>query len=149
MGAFTSFNLKVTKTFLLFEAALVWTFAGGMLLFRGNSYLDTTSGFPWFKISLCLAGGLIFFMLLFLKISRSHIQRISQLPGERHQLYEFFSSKSYIMMVGMISLGIFLRKSSIIPLGSLSLAYITMGIPLLLSSVLFYHRWFSCQIANL
>jgi hypothetical protein len=45
------------------------------------------------------------------------------------------------MMVGMISLGIFLRKSSMIPLSTLALAYITMGIPLLLSSVLFYYRW--------
>jgi len=48
-------------------------------------------------------------------------------------------------MVGMISMGIFLRKSGIIPLSSLSLAYITMGIPLLLSSGLFYHRWIFYQ----
>ncbi len=145
MGRFESHNLKVSKHFLIFEAALVWTFAGGMLLLRGNSYLDTSAGFPWLNIAACLLGGLIFFVLLFLKISRSHIKRISLLPGDRHHLYEFFSSKSYLMMVGMISMGIFLRKSGIIPLSSLSLAYITMGIPLLLSSGLFYHRWIFYQ----
>ena len=146
MGRLTPLNLKVTKHFLLFEAALVWTFAGGMLLFRGNSYLDTSDGFPWLNIVICLVGGLIFFMLLFLKISRSHIKRISLLPGDRHHIYEFFSSKSYIMMAGMISMGIFLRKSGMIPLSSLSLAYITMGIPLLISSGLFYHRWIFYQV---
>jgi hypothetical protein len=134
-------NLKVSKRFLLFEAALVWTFAGGMLLFRGNTYLDTSAGFPYLSIEASITCGLIFFMLLFLKISRSHIRRISQLPGDSHRLYEFFSFRSYLMMVGMISLGIFLRKSSMIPLSTLALAYITMGIPLLLSSVLFYYRW--------
>ena len=149
MNGLKFFNLKVTKHFLLFEAALVWTFAGGMLLFRGNSYLDTSTGFPWLNIVACIVGGLIFFILLFLRISRSHIKRISMLPGDRHRLYEFFSSKSYIMMVGMISMGIFLRKSGLISLSSLSLAYITMGIPLLLSSGLFYYRWIFYQAANL
>ena len=149
MNGLKSLNLKVTKHFLLFEAALVWTFAGGMLLFRGNSYLDTSAGFPWLNIVACIVGGLIFFISLFLKISRSHIKRISLLPGDRHHIYEFFSSKSYIMMAGMISLGIFLRKSGFIPLSSLSLAYITMGIPLLLSSIIFYHRWIFYQTANL
>ena len=142
-------NLKVTKRFLLFEAALVWTFAGGMLLFRGNTYLDTSDGFPFLNIEACITGGLIFFMLLFLKISRSHIRRISLLPGNRHRIHEFFSSRSYLMMVGMISLGVFLRRSNIIPVSYLALAYITMGIPLLLSSVLFYHRWIFYQTVNL
>jgi hypothetical protein len=134
-------NLKVSKRFLLFEAALVWTFAGGMLLFRGNTYLDTSAGFPFLSIEASITCGLVFFMLLFLRISRSHIKRIIQLPGDSHRVYEFFSIRSYLMMVGMISLGIFLRKSSMIPLSTLALAYITMGIPLLLSSVLFYYRW--------
>ena len=142
-------NLKVSKRALLFEAALVWTFAGSMLLLRGNTYLDTSAGFPFLNIEACLIGGLIFFVLLFLRISRSHIRRISLLPGNRHRIYEFFSSRSYLMMVGMISLGIFLRKSNIIPVSYLALAYITMGIPLLLSSVLFYHRWIFYQTVHL
>jgi hypothetical protein len=113
-----------------------------MLLFRGSSMLETSSGFSWLKIMGCLLGGLIFFVLIFLKISRKHVNRIINLDGNHHQFYEFFNPRSYLMMLGMISLGVFLRKTSIIPLTALSLAYITMGIPLLLSSFRFYKRWF-------
>lgn len=135
-------NFSVSKRILLFEAAIVWTFAGGILLFRGSLMLDASASFSWFKIIACIGSGLIFFILVFSKISRKHINRITTLPGNHHRFYEFFNSRSYLMMAGMISLGVFLRKTSIVPLASLSLAYITMGIPLLLSSFRFYHRWF-------
>jgi len=134
--------LSVSKGTLLLEAAIIWTFAGGMLLYRGSSMLEASSGFSWAKIIGCICIGLIFFVLVFLKISRKHVYRIISLNGDHHQFYVFFNRRSYLMMFGMISLGIFLRKTSFIPLASLSLAYITMGIPLLFSSFRFYHRWF-------
>ena len=142
MNLFRYFSCIVTKRFLLLEATIVWAIAGGILLFRGSAMLTASSGFSMLKIITCLGIGLIFFRLVFLKISRNHINRIINLQGDFHWFYEFFSRKSYLMMLGMISLGIFLRKSSIVPLSSLSLAYITMGIPLLLSSIRFYHRWY-------
>jgi len=124
------------------EAALLWTIAGGILLWRGSTMLTASSGFSWFRIMACIGGGLIFFVFVFSRISFNHVDRIIHLPGKRHWFYEFFNSKSYIMMFSMISLGIFLRRTSIVPIASLSLAYITMGIPLLLSSIRFYHRWY-------
>ena len=135
--------MTVTKRHLLLEAALIWTFAGGMLLYRGSVMLILTAGFSWMRIIICLICGLLFFRFVFSKISRKHVNRIINLQGVRHRFYEFFNSRSYLMMLGMISLGIILRKTSIVPLSALSLAYITMGIPLLLSSIRFYHSWFS------
>lgn len=135
-------NFSVSKRTLLLEAAIVWMFAGVMLLFRGSSMLEASSDYSWFKIIGCICSGFIFFVLIFLKISRKHVHRIINLNEDHHQFFEFFDLRSYLMMLGMISLGVFLRKTSIVPLGSLSLAYITMGIPLLLSSFRFYHRWF-------
>ncbi len=140
-------RFTVSKRVLLFEAALVWTFAGGMLLFRGSSMLEASSGFSWLKIITCICSGVIFFVLVFTKISRKHVDRINNLFGERHFFYEFFNFKSYLMMAGMITMGILLRKSLIVPLASLSLAYITMGIPLLFSSFRFYLNWFKFQPA--
>ena len=137
----------VSKRVLLLEAALVWTFAGGMLLIRGSSMLEASSGFSLFKIVGCICSGLLFFALVFTKISRKHVHRITNLLGERHYFYEFFNFRSYLMMVGMITMGILLRKSLIVPLSSLSLAYITMGIPLLFSSFRFYLNWFKHQPA--
>jgi hypothetical protein len=104
--------------------------------------LEASSGFSWVKIIGCVCSGLTFFALVFSKISRKHIDRIKNLIGDHHRFYEFFNPKSYLMMVGMISMGILLRKTLIVPLSSLSLAYITMGIPLLFSSFRFYHHWF-------
>ncbi|MEI6677682.1 MAG: hypothetical protein WCL21_03680 [Mariniphaga sp.] len=132
----------VSKRILLLEAALVWTFAGGMLLFRGSSMLEASSGFSLLNAVTCLCCGLMFFVVVFSKISRKHIYRITNLIGDEHRFYEFFNSKSYLMMIGMITMGIFFRKTLIVPLPSLSLAYITMGIPLLLSSFRFYHSWY-------
>jgi hypothetical protein len=108
---------------------------------RGSSMLGASSGFSWLKIILCIACGIIFFMLVFSKISRKHVHRIKNLPGDQHKIYEFFNRKSYFMMIGMISLGIFLRKTTFVPISALSLAYITMGIPLLFSSFRFYFSW--------
>ena len=149
MNLFKSLNLSVSKRILLFEAAIVWTFAGGMLLFRGSSMLESSSGFSWLKVISCIGGGLIFFILAFSKISRKHVNRITNLEGARHWFYEFFNPRSYLMMLGMISMGIFLRKTAFVPMASLSLAYITMGIPLLFSSFRFYYSWFFYQSAIL
>ena len=142
MNLLKSLKFRVTKRTLLFEAAVVWTFAGVILLSRGSSMLEASSGFSWLKIIGCILCGLIFFVFVFLNMSRKHVNRIINLHGERHQVYEFFNRRSYLMMIGMISLGVFLRKTAFVPLASLSLAYITMGIPLLFSSFRFYHRWF-------
>ena len=142
MNLLKHFSFLVTKRFLLFEAAFVWTFAGVMLLFRGGVMLNAASGFSWLKIISCICFGLLFFRLLFLRISRKHIARITNLYGDSHVFTGFFSPKSYLMMLFMISFGIFLRTTTIIPLASLALAYITMGVPLILSSFLFYYSWY-------
>lgn len=143
MNRFGSLNLSVSKRLLLLEAALVWTFAGTMLLFRGSDMLKASSGFSWPKIVGSVCCGLLFFVIVFSKISRKHVNRIKNLIGDQHLFYEFFNSRSYLMMIGMISTGIFLRTTLIVPLSALSLTYITMGIPLLLSSIRFYHQWFN------
>ena len=143
MNLLKSVNLTVSKRILLFEAALVWTFAGAMLLYRGSSMLEASSGFSWINILMCMCCGLLFFILVFSKISRKHVDRITTLFGDRHLFFEFFNFRSYMMMAGMITMGVLLRTTLIIPLSSLSLAYITMGIPLLFSSFRFYHHWFN------
>ena len=145
MNLLRSVNFTVNKRILLLEAALVWTFAGGMLLIRGGSMLEASSGFSWLKVVSCIGGGLLFFILVFSRISRQHIYRIQNLAGNHHLFYDFFNSRSYLMMAIMITMGVLLRRTLIIPLSSLSLAYVTMGIPLLFSSFRFYLQYFKYQ----
>ena len=149
MRLFKSINLNVSKRFLLLEAALVWTLAGGMLLYRGGGMLNSSVGYlssagnMLLRVMTCFGFGGLFYRLVFSNISQKHIGRIKTLAGDYHFFYQFFSPKSYLMMIGMIAMGIFLRTSALVPLSSLSIAYMTMGFPLLISSLKFYYNWYN------
>jgi len=133
---------RVYKRYLFFIAAFVWTFAGGMLLFKGISLFDNIKDFFWLKMSISITGGLLFYFLMFLKISGKHTKRILNLKEEYPWMFSFFGIKSYILMAIMITSGILLRKSGLVSQEHLSLFYILMGIPLLLSSIRFYYYGF-------
>ena len=141
-----SYTPRVPRTYLLLIAALVWTFAGGMLLVRGYFSLLAYPHFFVYKIMGCVIGGLIFFKLLFFKISGKHVLRIQNLVIEKPCLFSFFNGRSYLMMTIMITSGITLRKTGAISPEYLSLVYITMGIPLLMSSFRFYYSFFFSPI---
>lgn len=66
----------IPKRYLLFVAAFMWTFAGGMLFLRGFSMLILFPRLLWIKILISIIAGLIFYILLFSKISLKHTQRI-------------------------------------------------------------------------
>lgn len=129
---------RVPKRILFFLAALVWTFAGSMLLIKGFGWFYYVRDFRIIKLIASITAGLIFYYLMFKKLSGKHSRRIFELKTSHPCVFSFFNIRSYGIMTIMISLGIILRTSGIIPLDYLSLFYITMGIPLLLSSIRFY-----------
>ena len=132
----------IPKRYLLFVAAAMWTFAGGMLLFRGFSMIGIDTPVKIEEEAGCIAGGIVFFILMFSKISAKHVNRILNLPLEKPCIFSFFNWQSYIMMVTMISFGVGLRISGIVPIQYLSLFYIAMGTPLFMSSIQFYYNGF-------
>jgi hypothetical protein len=137
-------NLKpgVSKHQLLLIAAVVWTFAGAMLLFRGFSFLQPDSTQKIVVAGLCLIFGAIFYVFMFSKISAKHINRIINLPYERPFFLAFFDARSYLLIPLMIGSGIGLRISDIVPLIYLSDFYIIMGTPLFMSALRFYFVYF-------
>jgi hypothetical protein len=134
---------RVSKHYLLLIAALVWTFAGGMLLYRGFTINHPLPSHWKIEFFGCTIAGLLFFMLLFNRISAKHVLRIKNLPIEHPVIFSFFNLKSYLMMFLMISMGITLRKTEVVSPEYLSFMYVTMGIPLLMSSFRFYHTFFN------
>jgi hypothetical protein len=132
---------RIQKPYLLLIAALVWTFAGAMLLFRGYSFLMEYPHHLILKLVGCAIGGLLFFKLMFLRITYKHVLRIKNLPIDYPCMFSFFNWKSYLMMTVMITSGITLRKTGVISPEYLSLIYVTMGIPLLMSSFRFYYSF--------
>jgi hypothetical protein len=129
---------RLPRRYLLIVAAIVWTFAGGMLLVRGVLMFETARAHMWIRIMISLTGGILFYYLLFSGISRKHTLRIVELPHEKPVLFTFFSIRSYILMTLMITGGITLRKSGIMAPSYLSVLYVTMGIPLFISAFRFY-----------
>ena len=130
----------MSKHHLLLVAAGAWMFARGMLLWRGFSYFAPISGWPWF-LAIAFIGGLLFFKSMFLRISGKHIRRIREMENERPSVFSFFNLRSYAMMALMIGGGVGLRTSHLVALPYLSLFYLFMGIPLLLSAVRFVKAW--------
>lgn len=129
---------RVSKHYLFLIAALVWTFAGGMLLFRGF-YFNAAVAENWTaKLIFSLLSGLLFYALLFTRISKKHVLRIQNMDAPNPIVFAFFNLKSYLMMFSMIVLGISLRLSGAVSPEYLAMMYVTMGIPLLLSSFRFY-----------
>ncbi len=135
----SSFKPAVPKRVLLFVAAIVWTFAGSMLLYKGFKMLDTTSIYLWLQLMLTLIGGIVFFWKMFSKISRKHTNRILNLKEARPCLFSFFNFRSYLLMALMITMGITLRRTGWVAPNHLAFLYLTMSVPLLLSSVRFYY----------
>jgi hypothetical protein len=138
-----AFRIKpgIPKRYLLLVAAVVWTFAGGMLFTKGLSYL---LAHPEMLLIRLIAGALVgvaFFWLLFMKISLKHINRIKSIDVVRPCIFSFFDFKGYLMMGGMISMGIALRHFDFINKTYLFNFYVAMGIPLLLSAVRFLWAW--------
>jgi len=128
----------IPKRYLLFVAAIVWTFAGGMLLYRGFDMMVLNPKWIWLKTALSLLAGCLFYALMFSNVSSKHITRIKENKHERPCFFSFFNWKGYMMMVPMMTLGIMLRTTGIVSPIYLSIGYIVMGTPLLISSFRFY-----------
>lgn len=129
----------VPKRALLFVAAIVWTFAGSMLLYKGYKMLGTDHGFLWLKLIFVLLGGILFYWKLFSKLSLKHTLRILKMSEAYPCFFSFFNFRSYLVMCFMISMGITLRTTGWVPMGYLAFLYLMMSVPLLLSSVRFYY----------
>ena len=133
----------IPKRYLLFVAAIVWTFAGGMLLFRGFSTLGFNSGTLISEESISIIAGIAFYIFMFSKISLKHINRILSLQEERPCFFSFFNWRSYFLMTIMISFGVTLRLTGLVPIQYLSFFYVAMGTPLFMSAFRFYFNGFA------
>jgi hypothetical protein len=134
---------SIPKRYLLLVAALVWTFAGGMLLFKGIALFFKYPELLVLKISISVIGGGLFYLLLFSKISNKHIKRILNIEIDSPCFFSFFNVRSYVLMTIMIGSGILLKKFGVISPEYLSIIDVTMGMPLFLSAFRFYTYGFT------
>ncbi len=139
MNTFRSFKPGVPKRVLLFIAAAVWTFAGSVLLYKGMKLVLVNRNHLIGILSGSVVSGFLFYFLVFSRISFKHTRRIINLNNAYPCFFSFFNFKSYVLMGIMITSGIIMRLSGIVPLTYLSVLDLTMGIPLFLSAFRFYY----------
>jgi hypothetical protein len=133
------FKPAVRKNTLLLSSACLWTVIGLFLLIKG--------GYLWCQLSEYLplviaAGFLVGTMKSFWildKIAKSGVERIQKF-ADGTCLGAVYSSKTWILVLCMMSLGVILRNSSF-PVQLLCFFYFTIGWALLLSSRFAWQEW--------
>lgn len=131
--------LSVQKQTLILIAGIVWAIAGfnivriGLVAYQGN--------FTWWRALLSVAVYAVFQIFIFGKMVGKHTNRILQYEEERQNFFRFFDTKSYLIMVFMMTLGIGLRVSGVVPNGFIAYFYTGLGASLLTAGVLFIVRY--------
>jgi hypothetical protein len=141
MDLLKKYKPGINKRSLLLVAGGAWTIAGGILISRALLELYSIHHYLWMEMLTGIGLGAAFYLSLFARISKKHINRILLLPVDDPCFFSFFNLRSYFMMAIMITGGITLRKLDIINHEILYTFYLTMGIPLLVSAFRFFINW--------
>lgn len=126
----------VKKRTLLAVAGCVWFIAGFNVARLGVLSCQKLSSFTVIHILLSL---IVFcpFGMMFFKMSMKHAKRIKGYTEEFRPVWHFFDLKAYIIMAVMISGGIWLRLSGLVPDVFIAVFYIGLGCALMLAGLLF------------
>ena len=134
------FKPAVRKNTLLFSSACLWTFIGLLLLIKGGyRWYQFPGHHPLVLVAGLLAGSCKSFWILD-KSARRGIDRIQKF-ADGTCLGAVYSSKTWLLVLCMMGLGVILRNSSL-PVQLLCFLYFTIGWALLLSSRLAWREWF-------
>ena len=132
----------VSKRTLLFIAGLVWLAAGVNILRIGLKVLVPLFSGAAGRLLLALGLAAVIcaaFSLMFHRIVVKHTNRI--LGYETKQpVYRFFDGKSYLLMAFMMTLGITLRRSGLVPEFFFAWFYTGLGTALSVAGIRFLVR---------
>lgn len=130
----------VHKRSLLMIAGCVWLLAGfnvtrlGLLSYAQS--LPVTALHVLVSLAVFLVFGLMFF-----KMSQKHTRRIRSSKLETQAFWHFFDLKSYLIMAFMMTGGIWLRASGLVPPVFIAVFYTGLGCALSLAGLLFEVNW--------
>jgi hypothetical protein len=131
----------VRRRTLLLIAGCAWSIAGGILIARSLIHLIGVNHYLASEIGIGIVFGILFYLLLFARISKKHITRITLIKIDNPCFFSFFNLRSYLLMTLMITGGISLRLSGLISQDIIYTFFLTMGIPLLISAYRFFYSF--------
>ena len=126
--------MYVNKKYLVLTAGIVWAIAGFNIVRIGwlsTSYLSLA------VIAAAVATFLVFYNMIFKKLIHKHTARILGNEEERMHILRFFDTKSYIIMIFMMTFGIGLRTSGLCPDIFIAVFYSGLGTALVLAGLAF------------
>ncbi len=116
---------------LLLAAGLVWLAAGVNIFRLGAPDMASHWGSPLLPLLCALAVFLIFFLAIFRRLVTKHTARILAYEARRVMVLYFFDKKSYLLMAFMMTFGILLRSSRLVPPLWLGTFYAGLGVSLM------------------
>jgi hypothetical protein len=140
MQLFHKFKPGVPKWVLIFLGATLWGFAAYRILKTGIGFIETHSLHQSLNYLIGFAGFVPFFLLVFRKVSYKYLNRIKQLPQAKPCVFAFFNWRGYLIMSLMITMGIALGKWQLIPELYKGTFFISLGLSLLASSVMYCYE---------
>lgn len=130
----------IPKKYLLLLAGLVWGAAGFNILRLGLlAYVGLVK--PLYLL-LSAAVFVIFQKMVFGKLVQKHTARILAYEAPKVCFWHFFDRKSFLIMAFMMTMGISLRKFSLVPIDFIAFFYTGLGASLLLAGILFLRQFF-------
>lgn len=132
-------SFRVSRHTLLFIAGAVWIVAGvnilriGILTWLGDAHLQL------FKVGEAIVIFLLFFLFVFRRLYTKHSDRISR-KKEKSCPFSFFDKKGWFIMIFMITLGIVIRRYSLLPNSFISVFYTGLSSALIITGVLFLRK---------
>lgn len=129
---------KVNKKILILIAGILWSSVGVLLINIASKWFVLLSDI---EIVTSVLGGLILGSAIsyfgFSNLAKKNIERIN-LYNNKVCLWAFQKWESYLLIMFMISLGIFMRNTSSIPKFILTPMYIGIGFALFTASFKYY-----------
>ncbi len=127
--------MKIKKQNLLLLAAIVWMIAGFNILRIGIETYAAYKGIINFALSLLVF--LLFWFMVFYKLTVKHTDRIRNYQEERQFFLNFFDLKSFLIMAFMITFGITIRTFHLLPDRFIAVFYTGLGAALFLAGITF------------
>ena len=131
----------VTPKDLLLIAGIVWMFAGGNILRIGvPDFIQYWHFSVWYLLG--AAGVFLLFMgLIFYRLVQKHNARIMGISDNEVPFYKFFDRNSYLIMIFMITGGLLLRSSHLLPPIAIGVLYCGIGTSLIGAGVLLLQKF--------
>ncbi len=134
--------LPIRRHYLLLVSGIMWSSVGLLLISLATRWLGALDfKHPGLIIVIGVIPGLLVSIFGFARIVKKNIQRIEAMTP-RASLFAFQAWRSYFLIVIMMSMGVFIRHSGLIPMILKTPGYFTIGTALSFSSITYYKAFF-------